>query len=60
MGRNAQQMVWPPALSSSSREAVEDQCSTGHHVEPGVTARGHLVRTAEVALSVTQNEKPKN
>ena len=43
-------------LSSNSRETVEDQPSTGHYVQPGVIARGQLVRTTEVALYVTQNK----
>lgn len=43
-------------LSSNSRERVEDQPSMRHYVQPGVMAKGHLVRTAEVALHVTQNK----
>ena len=44
------------ALSRSSRETVEDQPSMRHHVQPGMMAKRHLVRTAEVALHVTRNK----
>ena len=59
-GKKHLHVVCQPALSSKSREAVEDSplTPTGHHLEPEVTARGHLVRTTEVALYVIQNNKP--
>ena len=44
------------ALSRNPSETVEDQPSMRHYVQPGVMAKRHLVRTAEVALHVTQNK----